>query len=140
MAKVIFLKGLPASGKTTWAKEYVNSHNAVRVNKDDLRAMLGQQWSPEFEQLVGGIQYAAVEMILQNGYDVIIDDTNFNPAHEKAFRDMVWAFGAEFIVKEFDTPLEVCLARNAEREGRHKVPESVIIKMYNRNYGDDSKI
>ena len=37
------LKGLPASGKSTWAKTEVERTNkkTVRVNKDDLRAMMG---------------------------------------------------------------------------------------------------
>lgn len=33
-------RGLPASGKTTWAKKQVARGNWTRVNKDDLRAML----------------------------------------------------------------------------------------------------
>ena len=40
--KVILTVGLPASGKSTWAKEQVsqNPGQYKRVNKDDLRAML----------------------------------------------------------------------------------------------------
>jgi DNA transposition AAA+ family ATPase len=40
-SKLIVMKGLPASGKTTWSKAYVKSHpNTVRINRDDLRLML----------------------------------------------------------------------------------------------------
>jgi predicted kinase len=43
MLTVTILKGLPASGKSTWAKTEVERLNkrTVRVNKDDLRAMMG---------------------------------------------------------------------------------------------------
>lgn len=43
MLTVTMLKGLPASGKSTWAKAEVERLNkkTVRVNKDDLRAMMG---------------------------------------------------------------------------------------------------
>lgn len=41
MQKVIVLKGLPASGKSTWAKNLVLKDSTYkRINKDDLRAML----------------------------------------------------------------------------------------------------
>lgn len=39
MPKLLVLKGLPASGKSTYAKELVNK-GWKRVNKDDLRAMI----------------------------------------------------------------------------------------------------
>lgn len=42
MVTVYITKGLPASGKTTWAKEKTTSfpNSYKRVNKDDLREML----------------------------------------------------------------------------------------------------
>ena len=41
MQKVILLKGLPASGKSTWAKAVVEQGKGQykRINKDDLRAI-----------------------------------------------------------------------------------------------------
>ncbi|MFN5657022.1 MAG: AAA family ATPase, partial [Pseudanabaena sp.] len=46
MLTVYFTIGLPASGKSTWAKEKVNkSPNIIkRVNKDELRAMLDNSY------------------------------------------------------------------------------------------------
>ena len=38
---VIINIGIPASGKSTWSKEFVkNNRNYVRVNRDDMRLML----------------------------------------------------------------------------------------------------
>ena len=42
MIKVYITKGLPGSGKSTWAKETVDKYpnSYKRINKDDLRAMI----------------------------------------------------------------------------------------------------
>lgn len=52
--KVILTKGLPASGKTTWARQYQKDNPAtVLVNEDELRAMLhNSQWSHSKEYFV----------------------------------------------------------------------------------------
>ena len=40
--KLILTKGLPASGKTTWAKEYIQKYpETANLCKDDLRLQLG---------------------------------------------------------------------------------------------------
>ena len=39
--KLLILIGIPGSGKSTWAKDYVKyNDNWVRVNRDDFRDML----------------------------------------------------------------------------------------------------
>ena len=42
MPKLILTRGIPASGKSTWAKAWVQEdpQRRVRVNRDDLRRML----------------------------------------------------------------------------------------------------
>lgn len=40
MAKLTIMRGLPASGKSTKAKELLSVGNTVRINKDLLRTML----------------------------------------------------------------------------------------------------
>jgi predicted kinase len=50
--KLLMLKGLPASGKSTYAKKLAQD-GYVRVNKDDLRAMLhAGKWSKINEKQV----------------------------------------------------------------------------------------
>src|SRR5207245_9019847 len=50
--KLLLLKGLPASGKSTYAKELVLK-GWKRVNKDDLRAMIDNgKWSHSNEDII----------------------------------------------------------------------------------------
>ena len=130
--KVLMLKGLPASGKSTYAKELVaKDHNWVRVNKDDLRAMMnGGVFSGKLEKQIVRIERKLAEDALKIGKSVVIDDTNFNPDHEEYFRRLAKMYMEEFEVKFFDTPLEVCIERDNKRA--NGVGETVIRKMYNQ--------
>lgn len=138
--KVIICKGLPASGKSTWAKEFVKENKgAVRINKDDLREMLhGGEWNSKNENLVVATRDILIREYMFKGLDtIIIDDTNFCPKHEKQIRDVVDDFNSlnvltqyQIEVKFFDTPLEECLKRDAKRE--KSVGKDVILKMWNQ--------
>lgn len=126
MPKLIMTKGLPASGKTTWAKQ----QKAKRVNKDDLRAMLDNSvWSKENETFVLEVRDSLVTHILNSNYDCIVDDTNLAPKHESTLRALAEQLGAEFEIKDFtDVSLSTCLKRDSERA--NSVGEKVIKTMY----------
>lgn len=84
MIKVLFLKGLPGSGKSTYAKKLIaENHNMYkRINKDELRAMLDDnKHSNDSEKFILQVRDAMILMALQNGKYVIIDDTNLAPKH-----------------------------------------------------------
>ena len=51
--KVTILQGIPASGKSTYAREQAlaNPKEVVIVNRDDIRDSLGKYWVPERENL-----------------------------------------------------------------------------------------
>ena len=130
--RVIMCKGLPASGKTTWAKEQVRKHGYKRVNKDDLRAMIDcSKWSKSNEDFIVSVRNFVIMEALGCKKDVIIDDTNFEPKHEAAIRKIAETYSSEFEVKFFDTPVEECIKRDARRE--NPVGEEVIRDMYH-NY------
>lgn len=125
-------KGLPASGKTTWAKEYQKENpNTVRINKDDLRLMLHNGiWSNGREKTIIDVRNMMVSYFLENGHDVIVDDTNFNFKHESKLKSLADTYKSEFLIREFiDVPLEECIKRDLQRP--NSVGEKVIKKMYN---------
>lgn len=132
MKKVIMLRGLPASGKSTWAKDIVtNNNNYVRINKDDIRSMLGNKWSKEAEKLVVNFRDRAIESALIRNYNVIVDDTNFYPVHEQSIRQIAQTFNADFEIKEFNTPVLECIERDSLR-GDKSVGKKVIYEMYQK--------
>lgn len=128
--KIILTKGLPASGKTTWAKELLKlePRKWKRINKDDLRSMLdGGEWSKENEDFIIMARNILVGVALGQGYNVVVDDTNLSDKH---YNTMVELFGkdADIEYKDFtDVPLKECIRRDFFRE--YPVGEKVIRRM-----------
>lgn len=141
------LRGLPASGKSTWAKEQVDKGGGKvkRINKDDLRAMVDNgKWSKGNERDILDIRDRVISYFLVLGKTVIVDDTNLDPKHEKSLREIADTFNAEFTrgnfddhrtavefeIKDFDTDVDECILRDAGRP--NPVGKKVILDMYNR--------
>ena len=137
MNKLIITRGLPASGKSTWAKKWVleDPEHRVRINQDDIRLMLGKYWVPSREKLVQEIQFDAVVEALSKEFDVVIDNTNLNKKVLDGFDRLIKTFeNYEIEYKDFfDTPLSVCIERDKNRD--LQVTEKVIRDFYN-NYKD----
>lgn len=137
--KIIILRGLPASGKSLWAKKFIKDNpNYIRVNKDDIRAMMSGEWSKDKERLVIEIRDSVIRDALIHGKSIIVDDTNFNTQHiediEELSRQVNYDLMDEdlfgFEVKEFNTPVWECIERDSKRE--NPVGAKVIWKMYNQ--------
>jgi predicted kinase len=132
VATLTITRGLPASGKSTWARAQLR---AARINRDELRRMMhgemiGAGWS---ERQVTLAQRAAAEALLRAGVDVICDDTNLRSRVAREFAELAHACDAEFVVRDFtDVPLEECIARDALRTGPDHVGEDVIRGMFQR--------
>ncbi len=137
MQKVVLTRGVAASGKSTWAKQQVLDHPGqyVRVNKDSLRYMLyGGKYSQENEQLVLRIRDEIILLALQNGYDVIVDDTNIAARHEQHIRTLVDGL-ADVHIQDFShVSLYVCIKRDEQRpaplEMQQPTGEEMIRKQY----------
>jgi predicted kinase len=133
MTRLLITRGLPASGKTTFARKL--QPQVVRVNRDDLRLMLHgrrlfTQWA---EGQVTAAQRAAVEVLLRARADVIVDDTNLRAKTVREWAELAAKFHATFEVHDFtDVPLEECLRRDAGRPDDVRVGEQGIRRMFDR--------
>lgn len=131
MIKVILTKGLPASGKSTWAKELSDSspNSYKRVNKDDLRSMIDNgRYSHDAEKFILKIRDSIILMAIDSGKHVIIDDTNLAPKHILHITELVKG-KAEIEIKDFTSvDIDTCIKRDLNRAS--SVGEKVIRKMY----------
>ena len=117
MSTVTILRGLPASGKTTFALDLVETQGYKRVNRDELRAMIDNgHYSPENELLIKAARNVIVRINLEIGNDVVVDDTNLYFDTVKDIYDIAISLGADVRVVDIDTPLEECIRRDAMRE------------------------
>jgi predicted kinase len=127
--KLILTKGLPASGKTTWAKTYIQEHpKTANLCKDDLRLQLPE--TQEREDRVVQVQDLLTEHYLSEGYSVIWSDTNLNPIHTKRATELAEQYQAQLIIQDFThVALAECIRRDLLRP--HPVGQQVINQMYN---------
>ena len=143
--EILILKGLPASGKTTFAKKFVEENEGwVRINRDDLRHMSGIYWVPSREDYISSVEAAAILNALITGHNVIVDATNLSKAAKdivdkavEAFTGMKEGNTVEVSEKFFDIPLPDCIARDAARE--NPVGERVIRSMWRKHLANSPK-
>jgi len=126
MPKLIICRGLPASGKTFWAKNEVknSSDKLKRVNKDDLRQLMDLgKYSKKNEILICKVRDLIVSECLNSGYNIVSDDTNLKQIHINDLTNAAKGFDIEYKTF-FHVPLELILKRDREREG--EVGEAII--------------
>jgi len=141
---VLILSGLPSSGKSTFSCELMKSepNKWKRINKDLLREMLdGGVWNGNNEKTIIYIRNELIVRFLLNGFNVIVDDTNFDPKHAKTIKEMIDiinkpeegkpSFNIEVEEKFFDVPVYECIERDKLR-GDKSVGEKVIINMWKK--------
>jgi predicted kinase len=133
MQELVLCRGIPASGKSTWAKTWVTAgENRVRVNRDDIRMqMFGKPFGVN-EFVVTKVEDAMVLKALKCGMSVVVDDTNIKHEYVKRFASIADMCGVPVQVKTFDIELDEAIRRNQARAdaGGAFVPVDVIQKMH----------
>lgn len=133
--KMLILRGLPASGKSTWAKDYArNNKDWIIVSRDDLRNMRGVYWIPKQEGLITKMEINSIKTVLDSGYNVISDGTNLckerNRERVKMLKNIYPNLSVEY--RNFDISLEDAIDRDLRR--KKSVGRKVIIDMYDKYF------
>lgn len=139
--KLILTRGIQGSGKSTWARQWVEEdpENRVRINNDDIRNMLGKYWVVEREPLVSEMKQCLAQAAMSRGYDIVVDNMNLNPKEVKFWEDLVRQnnevcpiskYSYEIEYKDFFIPLEECIRRDAMRP--NPIGEKVIRETWKR--------
>jgi predicted kinase len=141
MIKITLCKGIPASGKSTWAKKQVeaNPKRTIRINKDDMRDMFNMgHWNKNNEKFILKVRDQSIVDALESGYKhIIIDDTNLHPKHLERVKEIVSSIKTPIKVEEklFEVELEEAIKRDLQRE--KTVGEKVIKMMWKQLYPND---
>lgn len=146
MAKLIILRGLPASGKFTWARSWADdpsntwphcvvSLDAIRLmvagsaaNRDRMRSRHGRK----FESMVVAMGRHMIADALDAGLDVVADAQHANPRYAIELARLAQAHGALWETKDFDVPLDELLRRNTLRSADDRVPDEYIRESWKR--------
>lgn len=136
MSKLLLLCGIPGSGKSTWAKDFIANNDAILISRDFIRFSFLKEGEDYFshEKEVTECFYNMVHKVLETGeYDYVIADATHNTGRSRSNALMGiephLIEGVEIIPVYFNIPVEVCKERNAQREGRSRVPNEVIDRM-----------
>lgn len=130
--KVIFLCGIPASGKSTWVKEESNrlSPASIVISRDAIRREYKEALREEDVNRVFNVRVKKAMEDPSITY-VFIDNTNVRQHYILQIMDKCLEYNenCDFFIKVFDAPFEECLDRNEKRVGVERVPIDVMERM-----------
>lgn len=134
--KLIITKGLPASGKSSWADEYIKENpNFVKIEKDQIRKNGELFKDGKYvhkrgdEAIVLKERDRLVREAFRQGNSVISSDTNLVQKHVTQLTNIAKQNRASVEIKSFlDVPLKELIERDQKRE--ESVGEQVIRRMF----------
>lgn len=135
MTKLYYLIGLPASGKSTYAKEIAEKFEGeIHIHSLDLlrEELFGDvnRTSREDNDKLFMTLHRRIKDDLQSGISVIYDATNINKKNRLEFLRFIKDVECEKICVLVMLPYHMCLTRNMKRE--RIVPPHVLERMYRR--------
>lgn len=122
--------GVPGSGKTRHLEPFAKEIGAAYICPDKIR----EEWTGDANcqaqnESVWDEARCRAARALRKGQSIVIDATNANPEYRKELIQFCLSLQPHAVVGIWlQTPLEVCLDRNARRE--RVVPDQVILDMH----------
>ncbi|QFG12278.1 polynucleotide kinase [Arthrobacter phage Racecar] len=137
--EIKLVRGLPASGKSTWAKQWVDENEdwRIRINRDDIRHQIVNKYWPLSrmqEDHTTLMEEAMVTAAIKAKVSVVIDATHLRASYVKRWYDVANRLGVSVSVQDFETDVDECVRRDAIRgqQGDRFVGEEVIRDLHKR--------
>lgn len=123
---LILMCGVTQSGKSVFAKAIQDSHeDCMTVKRDNCR-----MYNSESADTVDKRFYNVVNIALKSHRYVVANDRNINRLERDKFFNNVDYKGCEVICVWVETPQNVAIARNQNRDKYHRLSEEEIADMY----------
>jgi len=136
MNKIVVYQGVPASGKSTAAKEFVKGKKDwVIVSRDNIRDSTGEYWVPEREQYISDVEEFQIRSAIKNKLNVIIDATNLNPKTIEKWKNLAEELQVEIDFKLFKIDFKTALERDGNRS--RPVGKKVLKGFFLRYFPDE---
>ena len=140
---MMIVRGLPGSGKSTFAKRWVSQdpENRVRVSRDDIRYQLyGKYYGLTISQesVVTKVEWGTIKAALSARQSVIIDNQNLKSAYVYPYLKIALEHKVPVLHKDFKVDIDVVLKQNSQRDPNRIVPEDKILA-FQRKYFKDGK-
>lgn len=133
MPRLFIMCGLPASGKSTFVQQFIKNNDIRYVSRDEIRFSMLKEDEKYFsrEKEVFCKFASTIAQTLINGFDVIADATHLNRISRDKLIRAIDQYTTEYTITYIvlETSLETCMKRNALREGRAHVPDSIMKSM-----------
>jgi predicted kinase len=132
MSTIYIAVGLPGSGKSTYAKNFIKGKDIEYLSSDELRAVFGKSEEDQtVTSLVFGHIKRKVDEFLKDGKNVLVDATSVNRKERADYITTAKKYGAKVVAFVFKMDRQGLIDRNKKRgqEGGRVVPDWVIDKM-----------
>jgi predicted kinase len=113
--RLFVMVGLPGSGKSTKAWQWVQSNDFAYVSRDNVREMLGMEYSTQAENVIKRMVCCLIEAAFLRNETVIVDATHLTEKSRRYMIELAKRYKARPIAIVMNTSYETCFLRNSKR-------------------------
>jgi len=121
--RLVLLCGLPASGKTTLARELAEAYGAVRLNTDEWKLALGiDPFDDDLRVRLESQLLALAQRLLSLGTSVILEWGFWARVERDELREVARSLGSAVELRFLDVPFDELVRRVVERTAGGGIP------------------